>query len=423
MVRNTGSARKATWDFRGAQTQALTHGLHPYPARMVPGIARELVLRYSSRGDLVYDPFCGSGTTLVEGTIAGRRVIGLDLNPFAVLLSKAKTTPLEPERLHGEWLSMKKALLRPSARGRARGRSRTRGQFLDFAFWYKPYAVRDLSFILAELDGRYSTEGDPVGDFFRVAFARTARDVSNQRPKEFKRWRRSVAELSAYRPSPLPRFVRNVERALPGMAEYYAATGGDVTREVRLDDARDYRPRGRASLVITSPPYGDSGTTVAYGQFSSFALDWLRLSDARPRRLDQQPLGPPYDGLDCLGLSPRLLRTYRKILCRDEARARYMLQFFDGMYQALDRIRSSLRPEGRCCLVVGNRRVRGIAVPTDSILTELAGYVGLDLQHAYTRRVRNKVMPYATKPWNGNGGQSLQPTFRDESILVFGNTQ
>ena len=282
MLRNTGSSRDGGWDFRGAQTQTFTHGLHPYPARMVPSIARKLILRYSSHGDLVYDPFCGSGTSLVEGTLAGRRVLGVDLNPFAVLLSKAKTTPLHPERLCEEWRSLKKILLRPTAGMRAQRSPRIQGQFLDFGFWYKPYVVRDLAFILSQLDDRYPTAGASLGDFFRIAFARTAREVSNQRLKEVKRWRRSAVDLFTYRPTPVPRFVQNVERELPGMRDYYAATGGRVDRQVLLNDARTYRPRGRVSLAITSPPYGDSGSRGSVSRDAAPVLEELRAAGLRP---------------------------------------------------------------------------------------------------------------------------------------------
>ena len=91
--------RENNWDFKNAQTNLFTHSLHAYPARMVPGIAGELIKQYSNEGDLIVDPFCGSGTTLVEGTLVNRKMIGVDLNPFAVFMSKVKTTPIRPELL------------------------------------------------------------------------------------------------------------------------------------------------------------------------------------------------------------------------------------------------------------------------------------------------------------------------------------
>ncbi|MEM3661053.1 MAG: DNA methyltransferase [Thermoproteota archaeon] len=54
------------WNFANCDTSYLTHGLHEYPARMIPQIAQRLINRYSPEGGKILDPFCGSGTVLVE---------------------------------------------------------------------------------------------------------------------------------------------------------------------------------------------------------------------------------------------------------------------------------------------------------------------------------------------------------------------
>ncbi len=86
------------WTFSKADTSYLTHGLHDYPARMIPQIARRLIERYSPKGGRVLDPFCGSGTTLVEARLMGRDSVGSDVNPFALLLAKVKSTPIDFRR-------------------------------------------------------------------------------------------------------------------------------------------------------------------------------------------------------------------------------------------------------------------------------------------------------------------------------------
>ena len=69
------------------------HGFHTYPARMHPVTAARLVNAFAPAGSRVLDPFCGSGTVLVESLIAGRHAIGTDLNPLAVRLAACKTRP------------------------------------------------------------------------------------------------------------------------------------------------------------------------------------------------------------------------------------------------------------------------------------------------------------------------------------------
>ncbi|PIU58049.1 MAG: repressor LexA [Deltaproteobacteria bacterium CG07_land_8_20_14_0_80_38_7] len=88
-----------SWDYKGEKTKTFTHGLHTYPAMFIPQVAKRLIQTYSQKGDVVCDIFCGSGTALVESRLSGRNSVGIDLNPFAVFLAKAKTTEVDPSKL------------------------------------------------------------------------------------------------------------------------------------------------------------------------------------------------------------------------------------------------------------------------------------------------------------------------------------
>src|SRR5262249_55559426 len=68
----------------------LTHYLFRYPAKFHPPVARALLERYSEPGDTVLDPFCGSGTLLVEALVSDRSSVGIDVDPVATLVSRAK---------------------------------------------------------------------------------------------------------------------------------------------------------------------------------------------------------------------------------------------------------------------------------------------------------------------------------------------
>jgi hypothetical protein len=74
----------------------LTHTFYRYPARMSPELAREAILLFSHKGEIILDPFMGGGTSIVEAVAAGRQGIGIDLNSLAVFVAAAKTTPLSP---------------------------------------------------------------------------------------------------------------------------------------------------------------------------------------------------------------------------------------------------------------------------------------------------------------------------------------
>jgi len=93
--RVTDMLHAVDWDFVEAPANTGLHAIHPYPAKFIPQIPRQLIQLFGleERGVLL-DPFCGSGTTLVEAINAGRDAYGVDLNPLACLISRVKTTPL-----------------------------------------------------------------------------------------------------------------------------------------------------------------------------------------------------------------------------------------------------------------------------------------------------------------------------------------
>jgi hypothetical protein len=101
-----------SWSFkklRRTQTSYLTHDYHRYPAKFIPQLAERLIKENSYPGDLMCDPFMGSGTTLLEAIINSRRAYVSDINPVSVLISKAKTTPIEPTYLKDQisWILLR----------------------------------------------------------------------------------------------------------------------------------------------------------------------------------------------------------------------------------------------------------------------------------------------------------------------------
>ena len=80
----------AEWCEPCVHTESSLHQLSPYIGKLKSTIARELLAEFTRKGDLVADPFCGSGTIPLEGVLAGRRVFAADASPYAQVLSRAK---------------------------------------------------------------------------------------------------------------------------------------------------------------------------------------------------------------------------------------------------------------------------------------------------------------------------------------------
>src|ERR687885_2087280 len=98
-----------SWSFKElgrSQTSYLTHDYHRYPAKFIPQLAERLIKENSHPADLVCDPFMGSGTTLLEAILSSRRAYGSDIHPLSVLISKAKTTSIEPDYLREQISSL-----------------------------------------------------------------------------------------------------------------------------------------------------------------------------------------------------------------------------------------------------------------------------------------------------------------------------
>ena len=400
------------WDFPKANTQYMSHGLHPYPARMIPQIAKRLISRYSSPRNTVLDPFCGSGTVLVESRLAaggGRNSFGVDINPLACLLAKVKSNPINPIILKNFWKDAETKLIKRTKEAYKKLGLKNTPEFSDvnISYWFKPSVIIELAAIKQFLDssikGKRIKNYKHLHDFFSVCFSATVRGVSKTRPREFKLYRLPPQKLKKYRPSALPTFIKRVEDSIERMEKFYNKSYKNVFSISLEDDARELHglekrlDDNRIDLIVTSPPYGDSPTTVAYGQFTRYPLLWLGYDKKKVYELDKLGLGGQKKPEVALN-SNTLDNTLRKIAKKDEERAEITRSFFTDMYKCLDQMyrilkEGNCRKKGYCCIVMGNRTVSKIRVPTDRITVELGKNLGFKHILTIQREIQNKTIP------------------------------
>ena len=107
-----------TVDFRAlvngvVKTERYTHLIHPYPAKLLPHIPYVFLRSILPGAEAtILDPFCGSGTVLLEAALCGHHTIGADTNPLARLISKVKTGPVRKETLFDALRTMNGTLAR-----------------------------------------------------------------------------------------------------------------------------------------------------------------------------------------------------------------------------------------------------------------------------------------------------------------------
>jgi len=399
------------WDYAAADTKTHTHCYHVYPAMMIPQVARRLIRLYGRVGGVLLDPFCGSGTSLVEARLAGMHAIGVDLNPFAAFLARAKTTDFDLEQVAREAKRLRAAvdeMLKNSVRIEP-------PQFFNIDYWFKPEVQADLA-LLHHAIQNHTTPA--VRDFFLVAFASTVRESSNTRRGEYKLYRIPEAELSRHNPPVFTLFWERVGRNLRGLSEFLAERAPHTTARVIETDSRLPLPIESASVdvIVTSPPYGDSQTTVAYGQFSRLVLQWLGFEDETAKSVDRRALGGHKRETQTPFHSPALEETLAAIRSESPKRAAQVWQFYADFAECFPELTRVAKPRSYACFVVGNRTVKGVRIPTDQILIEIAQGFGWRYETTYRRRIPNKRMPLRNSPSNRPG--ELGDTMTEEHIVI-----
>jgi SAM-dependent methyltransferase len=260
----------ALLDVDPALARALTHGFHSYAGRMHPTIARGAIAAFSAPGDLVVDPFCGSGTVLVEAMGAGRVAVGVDASPLGVAIAKARTTLLGPAGRAR--LQEVAAGIAEEAGERARKRRRP-----ELPAWSRGELVRFHPHVLFELLGLreliLATPADEVGHALRLCLSSLLVKFMKAGPEaprdgEGKRIARGMpSRMLGDRAAELARGLAALEARTPV---------GTPPPQVLPGDARkiDTVKTGSAALVLSSPPYAG---TYDYAALHDVRFTWLDL--------------------------------------------------------------------------------------------------------------------------------------------------
>jgi DNA modification methylase len=392
--------------FAGEKLTRERHKIHPYPAMLHPLLVNYLIKKYAKENDIIFDPFCGSGVTLLQSALNNHSSIGFDINPLSLLIAKVKSDKYDIKKLKEEFDDFKKSILK--------NKKTDIPEIKNIDYWYTKEVIEDLGkvrFILKNKKYKYN-------NFFIITFAYICRNQSLTRNGEFKRFRVKAEKIKDFPNNVFDKLFEHIENTIEIFSN--SEKPKKVARPILSNSEQPISPEIKYDLVITSPPYGDSKTTVAYGEYSSFGSEWiddLNIYGGNNYKVDNESIGKVgvlNEEIKKCGILTEILNKIEKI---DKKRAKEVLHFYNGYYNVIRNVVKNLNEKGRVCFVVGNRTVKGYQIPMDQITAFFLDSMGLKFEGIYVRDILNKVMPSQNSPTNVTGAKLK--TMSNEYIVIF----
>lgn len=375
-------------------TTPLTHGLHRFAAKYIPQIPAWALDNFAGRASVTLDPFMGSGTTLVEGLLRGGTSIGIDIDPLARFIARAKVTSVDHDRVIDLGELLRHRWTKPATTLRA-----PMPDVTNFEHWFRPAQwawLQSLYDAIMRLDCI-----DEERNFLLAVFSSTLRLVSNADDQSQKTY--VSGTLPKVPPAVPDVFWRAFRRATEGLADLDRKRHSEA--QVLIPDRADATALGQedssVDLAVTSPPYLDS---VDYPYNMMLEYFWLGPYLGIPDRASFNAIRRTPIGAKNPVARPALPVAIADLIRLDvmpAARRAAAQAYFALMQWHLHEAARCLRLGARYVFVVGNSQSRTEVVPIHDALVRLAADAGLQLERAFGYRIRRHYMKF---PRNGRGG-------------------
>lgn len=329
------------------EKQALTHNIHPYPAKYIPQIPGSLIdYLCIPAHSIIMDPFCGSGTTLLEAAIRGHNAIGIDSNPIATLISKTKCTLLSKE----QYDQINSALSLLDMFDSTNNSSVKIPDFPNRDHWFQLNMQKELGYIRNLID---SIDDECIADFLRTAFSAIIVKSSNQESDT--RWRavnKNLPDgfaLAAFKKKSADMLLRikNLEQ--------YAL--GSVT--VKTQDSRsiNFIQDNSVTCAITSPPYMNS---FDYYLYHKLRMYWLGYNHYE---VQKNEIGSRNKHCD----NGNSIDTY-----------------VESISSVFDQVYRKLTAHGYLCVVIGDSIYKGELIHMDNIYSQIVRQAGFTEREVFS---------------------------------------
>lgn len=414
-------------DGEGADRSENLHRLFMYPAMMVPAAQEAVIKTFADCmpvGAWAIDPFMGSGTSLMSCMEFGFNVYGQDINPFAVMLSRAKVEQYDVSQLRTVSHEVLDRIARDTDTSIA-------VSFKNIDKWFNQDIQIDLSKIRRAIQ---NVDSQLIRFFLWVIMSEVIRTGSNDRTSTFKLHRRSEEDIQKRHVDVIKEFAVLVNRGIEDIATYWdklskedeqAGVNRHFEADIRWGNTKEsIETDTEFDLLVSSPPYGDNHTTVTYGQTSYLPLQWI----------DPRDLSCPYDyvkttqEIDRRSLGGHIKKEIMATIAQVYAKAPTLKSFFEGVPakeqekyyktlsfiadfdESLDKIVANMKDDAFYIWTIGNRFVGNREVPNDQVLIELMKSRGIHLFERAERQILNKKQPKIN---------NFSKTMEKEHILIF----
>jgi DNA modification methylase len=386
-----------SWSFKELgrlQTSYLTHGYHKYPAKFIPQLTARFIKENSLIGDLVCDPFMGSGTTLVEALVNGRRAYGTDINPVAVLISKAKTNPIEPAYLMNQISYLLGDI-------KSRMGMKHLGQMslltsndveIDIPdnnrlqYWFPEKQMVDLAIMFSRIN---QIEDQDIKIFSLCAFSNILKGCSRWMMKSVKPTiDKEKVIADAYKS-----FVRQTRRMMIKNDEFWKILGTkDFDCVVDNVDAFKMSLKDESvSLIVTSPPYV---TSYEYADLHQLTAIWLGYADKLSEFRSKFIGSIQKDGhlsIDLYSnLGRKIVTELRQI---DKREANGVERYFFEMQLCFQEMHRVLKVGGTAFIVIGDTELKRVGIHNADVFIQMMEKFGFKVYKVIKRPIPTKILP------------------------------
>jgi DNA modification methylase len=363
------------------------HGIHSYPAKFIPELPRWAIRKHSDEGDLILDPFAGSGTTNLEALLHNRDSAAIDVDPLALKINKAKNNTYDLKRLRNE---KNKLIKRISSRDPS---SAELMQFKRRDHWFKKEVSEKMSMIREEIE---KVDDDGIRRLFMLTMSAIVRDVSNADPGSHKPCVRKGMDRD------IPEVVSKFTKELEGNVKSAVNTSKklrnvDSTHTIVGENAQKIKMQENSvDMSVTSPPYINA---VDYARTHKLEYYWLGIADGSVNDLKKKFTGTEkvyadtYKSVNKTGIS-ELDSIIESIFEEDKKRSAIVWKYFEEMRDHFSEMNRVLKEEGIYAMVVGNNNIRGHNIHNWKYLQEIAEDEGFELQNKFTSGIINHYIPF-----------------------------